>query len=75
MRTLSVAIPDVEFIKLGFTSEQISYEELLKRIKQEIVREALERTRSLAEAAGISDISMEEINAEIQAVRNAKTHN
>lgn len=75
MRTLSVAIPDMEFAKLGFTSEQISYDELLKRIKQEIVREALERTRSLAEAAGISDMSMEEINAEIQAIRNAKTHN
>jgi hypothetical protein len=73
MRTLSVVIPDVEFAKLGFTSEQISYDELLKRIKQEIVREALEKTRSLADAAGISDMSMEEINAEIQAVRDAKT--
>ncbi len=75
MKTLSINITEKEFDQFGFPSEKMSFEEMIKLIKKKMVREALEKTRTAAEEAGIDDMTMEEINEEIRAVRNAKTRN
>jgi len=75
MKTLNITISEKEFDRYGFPSEDIAFDELIELIKKEIVKEALEQTRSLAEEAGISDMNMTDIDAEIRAVRDAEANN
>lgn len=49
------------------------FHEFLNKIKNELARKALERCHKTAQEVGISNMTMDEINAEIKAVRkNAK---
>jgi hypothetical protein len=72
MRNLSVPINDSEFKKFGFTGDTISFEELKEKISIEYAKEALLRCNEIAKETGLDSLSLEDINAEINAVRNAK---
>jgi hypothetical protein len=75
MKTLNITISEKEFDRFGFPSEDISFEEFIELVRKEIVKEALEQTRSLAEEAGISEMNMADIDTEIRAVRDAEANN
>ncbi len=72
MRNLNVPINDSEFKKFGFTDDTISFEELKEKISIEYAKEALLRCNEIAKETGLDSLSLEDINAEINAVRNAK---
>lgn len=74
MKTLNIAISENDFYKYGFLTERLSFEELIEKINIELARQALTRAQEIAEQTGLSQMTLEEINAEIQAVRNAKNH-
>ncbi len=71
-RTLSVAISEQDFNQLAFTSENVTYEELVKKIKKQLALAALRQVQETAEQAGLSAMTLDEINAEIKAARDAK---
>jgi hypothetical protein len=74
MRMLRVFIDDFDFLKLGFSSDEISFSELKRKLSIGYAKESLLKCHQFAEESGLSDMTLEEINAEIQAVRNhAKT--
>jgi hypothetical protein len=73
MKTLSIRISEHDFNRLGFESSDLEWEALIKKIKAELAKEALQKSKSLAKLTGLSELTLEEINAEINAVRNAKT--
>ncbi|MCL2511203.1 MAG: hypothetical protein FWF09_04045 [Bacteroidales bacterium] len=74
MRTLSVAISDVEYRKFGISSERLNFTDFIEVIRKELTRENLNRTIELAEKYGLSSMTMEEITNEVKAVRQyAKT--
>jgi hypothetical protein len=76
MKTLNVTISDIEYEKFKVRSEQISFTELLDLIGNEIMLQNLENCTKLASKYGLSQMSMDEINSEIQAARdNAKNSN
>lgn len=72
MRMISVAISDQDFAQLNIPSESVTYEELLKKIKKQLALAALRRVQQTAEQVGLSTMTLDEINAEIKAVRDAK---
>ncbi|MFN7117051.1 MAG: hypothetical protein ACK4TA_09655 [Saprospiraceae bacterium] len=74
MKTLNIAISEKDFNKYGFSAENLSFEELIEKINVELARQALLRAQEIAEQTGLSQMTLEEINAEIQAVRDAKGH-
>ncbi len=51
--------------KFGFPSLQIDFDAFLKIIKKELVKEALCNCQQIASKTGLSDMTLEEINAEI----------
>jgi hypothetical protein len=55
--------------KFGLDKSQISFEELLDKISTELARQALYACQDIAERVGLSTMSLEDINAEIKAVR------
>lgn len=74
MKVLTVQLTDHEFSRLGFASDQIEFDELVRRIKIAAAREAMLKCHAIAHKAGLANSTMEDINVEIEAVRNAETN-
>ena len=76
MRTLNVAISDIEYSKFGIPGERLNFTEFIDIVGREIMRQNLNRCVALAEKYGLSSMTMEEITDEVKAVRrNAKSSN
>jgi hypothetical protein len=76
MKTLNVAISDVEYTKFGITNNVLSFSDFVDIVSRELMRENMEAAITQADICGISSISMEDITSEVQAVRcNAKNCN
>jgi len=69
MRTLSVAISDLEYSKFGLTDERLSFTDFIDIVGRELMRQNLNRSVALAEKYGLSSMTMEEITNEVKAVR------
>jgi hypothetical protein len=75
MRTLNIAISDLEFSKFGLKNENISFTELLDLVSNELTKKALQESVELAEKYNLSALTMDDISKEVRAVReNAKNH-
>jgi hypothetical protein len=75
MRTLNIAISDIEYGKFSIPSEQLNFTDFVDIIGKELMRQNLNSCVALAEKYGLSSMTMEEISNEVKAVRQyAKTH-
>ena len=72
MRTLNISISDIEFNKFGIKKDNLTFTEFVELISIELMRQNLDKCVELAEKYGLSSMTMDEINEEIKAVRNAK---
>ena len=76
MKTLNVAISDIEYAKFGITKNTLSFSDFVDMVSKELMRKNLEAAIQSAEACGLSSMTMEEITNEVQAVRiDAKINN
>ena len=76
MRTLQIAISDLEFNKFGIKTENLSFSDFLEMVSKELMRQNLNKCIELAEKYGLSKMTMYEITKEVKAVRkNAKNRN
>ncbi len=74
MRTVQIKISETDFQKYNLRSEEIKFTDLVEMISREYARKALLQCNEIAEQIGLSKMTMDEINTEIKAVRDAKTH-
>ena len=72
MRTLSVEISDVEYNTFGMSKNRFSFSEIADLIERQIAKQALRRSVDIAEQNGLSSMTMDEINAEVNVVRQCK---
>ena len=70
MGILQVSVSEQDLKKFVLDKSQISFEELLDKISTELARQALYSCQDIAERVGLSRITLEEINAEVKAVRS-----
>ena len=76
MKTLSIDITDVEYNKFGITENVLSFSDFVTIVSKKLMQENIEAVISAAEKYGLSSMSMEDITAEVKAVRqNAKNCN
>jgi hypothetical protein len=76
MKTLNVAISDVEYTKFGITNNVLSFSDFVDIVSKELIRENMKAAITEADSCGISSITMEDITSEVQAVRrNAENYN
>ena len=76
MRTLNVAISDVEYTKFGITNNVLSFSDFVDLVSKELMRKNIEAAVAAAGDCDLSSMAMEDITAEVQAVRqHAKSHN
>ncbi|MCU0426537.1 MAG: hypothetical protein MUF71_13020 [Candidatus Kapabacteria bacterium] len=75
MRTIQLKVSDTDFQKYNLgSSVEIKFTDLVELISREYARKALLECNEIAQQVGLSNMTMDEINAEIKAVRDAKTH-
>jgi len=74
-RTLQVRIIDLDFIKFNFESgKDINIFDLVEIVSLDYARKSLLECNEIALKTRLSDMNLDEINAEINAVRNAKNY-
>lgn len=74
MRTLNIAISDLEYTKFGIKADQLSFTDFVDLISRELSRQNLSRCLELSERYGLSQMTMEEISAEVNAARANAAH-
>ena len=72
MKTISVQMSDVEYNAFGLSKNKFFFSEIVDLIEQQVARQALRRSIEIAEKSGLSSMTMDEINAEIEAERQCK---
>lgn len=75
MRTLNISISDLEFKKFVIKKDSLTFTEFVDLVSKELMRQNLDKCFEIAEKHGLSMMTMEEINEEVKAVRNAKSRN
>jgi len=73
MRTLQVKVSETDFQKYNLENDKIKFTDLVNLISLEYARTALLECNKIAGEKGLSKLTIDEINAEIKAVRDAKT--
>jgi hypothetical protein len=74
MKSVNVQLSDFEFNQLGLNKDTLSFSELIDIISKKITKQTLERSITLATKYGLSNLTMEEIDDEIKAYRDAKNN-
>lgn len=74
MKTLNIEISDFEYNQFGLKKSNFSFSELIEIFEKKISKQNLEKSIKLATQYGLSKMTMEEINEEVKAVRNAKSN-
>lgn len=74
MQTIQIKISKTDLQKYNLESREIKFTYLVDLISREYARKALLECNEIAKQEGLSEMTIDEINAEIKAVRDAKTH-
>jgi predicted CopG family antitoxin len=74
MKSVNVQLSDFELNQLGLNKNTVSFSELIEIIGKKITKQSLEKSIELANKYGLSKMTMEEIEEEIKAHRNAENH-
>ncbi len=75
MKTLQVQITEKDYSKYNFQEKgEITFAILEELISIEYAKKSLLKCNQIAEQSGLSEMTMEEINVEIKAVRDAKNN-
>ena len=72
MRTISIQMSDVEYNAYGLPKNDFYFSEIVDLVERQVAREALRRSVEMAEQNNLSAMTMNEINAEVNAVRQCK---
>lgn len=75
MKTIQIKVSESDFEKYNLEGQQeIKFTDLVEKISLEYARKALLECNEIAAKVGLSEMTLEDINAEIRAVRDAKNH-
>ena len=76
MKTLNIAISDIEYSRFGIIGNVLSFSDFVDMISKELMKKNMEETVRTAQNCSLSAMTMEDITKEVQAVRlNAKNYN
>ncbi|MCL2233519.1 MAG: hypothetical protein FWB99_10645 [Treponema sp.] len=72
----NISISDAEYSTFGITNNVLSFSDFVDIVSKKLMRENLEAAISAAEVSGLSALTMDDITAEVQALRqSAKSNN
>lgn len=75
MKILQLKISDEDYQKYNFdNTKEMKFTDLVDKISIQYAKKALLECNQIAEKNGLSTMNLDEINAEIKAVRDAKNN-
>lgn len=74
MKSVNIQLSDFEYNQLGLNKNTLSFSELIDIIGKKITKQTLERSIQLSNKYGLSKMTLDEINDEINAYRDAKNN-
>lgn len=74
MRTVQIKVSETDFQRYNLGSGEMKFTDLVELISREYTRKALLECNEIAKQVGLSKMTMDEINTEIKAVRDAKSN-
>ncbi len=75
MKTIQIKVSESDFEKYNLENQQeIKFIDLVDKISLEYARKALLECNKIAAEVGLSETTLEDIDTEIKAVRDAKGH-
>ena len=76
MRLLNISISDAEYANFGITNNVLSFSDFVDIVSKKLMRESMDAVVNAAETCGLSAMTMDDITAEVQSLRqNAKSNN
>lgn len=76
MKALEILISEKDSKQYNLNNKkQIKFPEFVERINLEFARQSLLRCNEIPKEVGLSEMTLEEINAKIQLVRDTKNNN
>ncbi len=69
MRTLTIAISESDYTRFDLPGDALMFTDLVNVVSRELTRQNLNKSVELAEKYGLSAMTMDEITAEVNAVR------
>ena len=73
MKTIQLKVSETDLKKYDLAGEsEVKFTDLVDKISLEYARKALLESNKIAEEVGLSTMTLDDINAEIKAVRDAK---
>ena len=72
MRTINIQISDLEYTAFGLYKDQFFFSEFADLMDRQMARRALNRSVELAQKYNLSSMTMNEISAEVGAVRQCR---
>ena len=75
MRTIQIKISETDFERYNLGNQtEMKFTELVEKISLEYTRKSLLECNEIADKVGLSKLTLDDINAEIKAVRDAKNN-
>lgn len=74
MQTIQVKVSDTDFQRYKLDGDEIKFTDLVEKINVEYARQSLMECNDVAAQVGLSQMTLNDINAEIKAVRDAKAN-
>ena len=74
MRKVQIKVSETDFKKYNLGSDEIKFTDLVEMINREYARKAVLECNEITKRVGLSKMTMDEINAEIEAVRDTKSN-
>jgi hypothetical protein len=74
MRTIQIKVSELDFQKYNLGQKEIKFADIVEVIRCEYARKALIDCNEIAKQVGLDKMTLNEIDAEINAVRDAKNH-
>ena len=69
MRTIQLLVNEKDYLKYGLRNNRMTLSEFKRKIEVEIFQKSIEKSLKIAEVTGLSEMSLKDINAEIEKVR------
>ncbi|GMO53843.1 MAG: hypothetical protein Pg6C_20270 [Treponemataceae bacterium] len=75
MRTLTVAISDVEYSRFGIANDELNFSDFVDLVSRELMKQHLDAAVNAADICGLSSMTMDDITGEVRSARqNAKSN-
>ena len=69
MKTVQLLVNEEDYLKYGFSNNSMTLSEFREKIEIELFQKSINKSLKIAKETGLSEMSLKDINAEIEKVR------